>query len=227
MEIMESPSVESPALALAAGRRVNELAPKVPLPLFAGGEGHAAKRWEVRVCTADSARPSPPEPSARVPPLPRKAGEEISLRLEDRLDRQVEQFRDPEGEREAGVVAAGLDRVDALARDFEPFGQVALAPVALGPEHLEAVLHLASRPAQPPTPRPANQTIAAQYISTCGTWSNDCRKPQQVVTISMRPVATSDLRVSTDRRYSSPSSIRYRPMAMKMPTSGKAGSSAR
>src|SRR5687768_121429 len=189
MEIMESPSVESPALALEAGRRVNELSPKVPLP--------------------------------------RKAGEEISLRLEDRLDRQIEQLRDPEGEREAGVVATGLDRVDALARDFEPFGQVALAPVALGPEHLEAVLHLASRPAQPPTPRPANQTIAAQYISTCGTWSNDCRKPQQVVTISMKPVATSDLRVSTARRYSSPSSIRYRPMAMKMPTSGKAGSSAR
>jgi len=43
---------------------------KTPLPLSAGEEGPAAKRWEVRVCTPDSARPSPPKPSAWAPPLP-------------------------------------------------------------------------------------------------------------------------------------------------------------
>jgi hypothetical protein len=50
---------------------------ETPLPLSAGEEGTAAKRWEVRVCTSESARPSPPKPSAWVPPLPRKAGEEF------------------------------------------------------------------------------------------------------------------------------------------------------
>ncbi|HYJ84013.1 MAG TPA: proline dehydrogenase [Allosphingosinicella sp.] len=43
---------------------------ETPLPLFAGEEGPAAKRWEVRVCSTDSARPSPPKPSAWAPPLP-------------------------------------------------------------------------------------------------------------------------------------------------------------
>src|SRR5687767_15878265 len=52
---------------------------QTPLPLFAGEEGPAAKRWEARVCTAESARPSPPKPSAWAPPLPRKAGEEYSV----------------------------------------------------------------------------------------------------------------------------------------------------
>jgi proline dehydrogenase len=44
--------------------------PKTPIPLSAGEEGPAAKRWEVRVCPPDSARPSPPKPSAWAPPLP-------------------------------------------------------------------------------------------------------------------------------------------------------------
>ena len=47
----------------------------IPSPVFTGEEGPAAKRWKVGVCTADSARPSPPKPSAWGPPLPRKAGE--------------------------------------------------------------------------------------------------------------------------------------------------------
>ena len=54
---------------------------------------------------------------------------------------EAEQFGDPEGERQRGIVAAGLDGVDALARDFEPIGEIALAPVAFGAQHLEAIVH--------------------------------------------------------------------------------------
>ena len=52
--------------------------------------------------------------------------------------------------------------VGELGEGLFLLGEVALAPVAFGPEHLEAVLHLASRLAQPPRPRPPNQRIAAQ-----------------------------------------------------------------
>ena len=77
-------------------------------------------------------------------------------RDENLLDRQVEQLGDAEGERQRGIVFAGLDRVDALARHFEPLGQVLLAPVALGAEHAEAVFHQ-----QPPAPSVSLLTIAA------------------------------------------------------------------
>ena len=39
-------------------------------------------------------------------------------------------MREAEGERERGVVFAGLDRVDALTRNLEAVGKFALAPVA-------------------------------------------------------------------------------------------------
>src|SRR6185437_6798708 len=60
---------------------------------------------------------------------------------ENRLDRLAEQARDLERQRQAGVVLAGLDGVDALARDVEPGREVRLAPVALGAQHFQAVLH--------------------------------------------------------------------------------------
>jgi hypothetical protein len=48
-----------------------------PLPLIAGEEGPKPKAWEVRVLLSQRYRPSPPTASRRVPPLPRKAGEEL------------------------------------------------------------------------------------------------------------------------------------------------------
>src|SRR5580698_10303580 len=69
------------------------------------------------------------------------AGETSPLLGEDRLDGLAEQAGDLEGERQAGVVFAGLDGVDALARDVEPPGEFGLTPVALGAQHFQAVFH--------------------------------------------------------------------------------------
>ena len=46
-----------------------------PLPLFAGEEGPKPKAWEVRVCTVDSARPSPSHCFAAGPSLSRERRE--------------------------------------------------------------------------------------------------------------------------------------------------------
>ncbi len=51
---------------------------------------------------------------------------------EDGLDRLLEQPRDAERERQAGVVLAVLDRVDGLTGDLQLFGEPRLRPVALG-----------------------------------------------------------------------------------------------
>ena len=51
---------------------------------------------------------------------------------EDRLDGQLEKTGDREGERQGGIVAAGLDRVDGLPGHFEFLRKVRLAPGALG-----------------------------------------------------------------------------------------------
>src|SRR3546814_17341346 len=61
--------------------------------------------------------------------------------LETIFDPQLEQVGDAEGEGERRVVFPRLDRVDRLARHFEPLGAIALAPVAIGAQELEAVLH--------------------------------------------------------------------------------------
>jgi len=50
---------------------------------------------------------------------------------EDVLDPSLEQARDTERQRQAGVVLAGLDRVHGLARDAEPRAQFALRPATL------------------------------------------------------------------------------------------------
>src|SRR6476659_10272383 len=65
-------------------------------------------------------------------------------RDEDVFDRQVEQLGDAEGERQRRVVLAGLDRVDALSRDFQAAGEVGLAQAAFGAQDLEEILHLSS-----------------------------------------------------------------------------------
>src|ERR1700682_1113590 len=59
----------------------------------------------------------------------------------DCLDRCVEEAGQAEGQRQAGVEFAGFDGVDALAGDFESFGQVGLAPLPLGAEDAKSVLH--------------------------------------------------------------------------------------
>lgn len=63
------------------------------------------------------------------------------LVLENRLDRLSEQAGNPEGERQAWVVLAGLDRVNALAGNVEALGQVGLVPSEFCAQRLESVLH--------------------------------------------------------------------------------------
>ena len=45
---------------------------------------------------------------------------------------QAKEFRNTEGQWQRGVVLAGLNRVDALARDLQFLRQIRLTPVALG-----------------------------------------------------------------------------------------------
>jgi len=52
----------------------------IPLPFFTGEEGPAAKRWEVRVFAADSARPSLPKPFGLGPPSPAESGRGSKIR---------------------------------------------------------------------------------------------------------------------------------------------------
>ena len=51
---------------------------------------------------------------------------------EDGLDGAVKEAGEFEGEREAGIVFAGLDGVDGLAGDLEFLGEVGLRPVTFG-----------------------------------------------------------------------------------------------
>ena len=60
---------------------------------------------------------------------------------EDFLDRQAEQLGDAKGQRKRGIVFAGLDRVDALARHLEPLGEVLLAPGARRAQRSKTVIH--------------------------------------------------------------------------------------
>src|SRR6185437_12074823 len=64
-------------------------------------------------------------------------------------------------------------RIDALTRDFDPFGEILLAPVPLGAEDAETVFHQQppspsiSLLAIPPTAWPKYQTTTIQYPSMC------------------------------------------------------------
>src|SRR6188768_4055557 len=85
-----------------------------------------------------------------------RAGEHV-------FDREIEQFGDLESEGQRRVVAARLDRVDALSTDLEQVAQMLLAPPAIGTERAEVVVHASRRSIsllmQPPTPSPANHRI--------------------------------------------------------------------
>src|SRR5206468_7665778 len=65
----------------------------------------------------------------------------LMLIIENVLDMLVEQARELERERERGIVLAGLDRVDRLARHAEAAAKLGLAPVALGAKDFQTVLH--------------------------------------------------------------------------------------
>ena len=52
----------------------------------------------------------------------------------------TEQLRHAQGQRQAGIVLVGFDRVDRLARDAEPPGQLALAPPPPLADRLQVVL---------------------------------------------------------------------------------------
>src|SRR3954464_13160508 len=67
---------------------------------------------------------------------------------EDLLDAEPEQPRQPQCQRKRGVVLAGLDRVDRLARHSGAAAELGLAPAALGPKHPQTVAHLRP-PSQP------------------------------------------------------------------------------
>src|ERR1700751_3214711 len=75
----------------------------------------------------------------------RRLRKDVSVGLgfvfEDLLDGEGEDFGDAEGEGERGVVAAGLDGVDALAGDVELLGEEGLGPATEGAEFLEVVIH--------------------------------------------------------------------------------------
>jgi hypothetical protein len=60
---------------------------------------------------------------------------------EDGFDGAVEEASEFEGKREAGIELAGLNGIDGLTGDFETLCEIGLAPVALGAEDTEAVLH--------------------------------------------------------------------------------------
>ena len=61
--------------------------------------------------------------------------------MENFLDFHVEQARYAESERERGIVLAGLDGVDGLARDVESRRQLRLAPIAFSTQDFQAVVH--------------------------------------------------------------------------------------
>jgi hypothetical protein len=66
---------------------------------------------------------------------------EIGVGLEHRFDGASEEPRDPERERQAGVIAVCFDRNDCLPRDAEEAGELRLRPESLSAEKLDAVLN--------------------------------------------------------------------------------------
>lgn len=73
--------------------------------------------------------------------------------MKDRFDGSSEQPGDPEGQRQAGVIAACLEGVDGLAGHLELVGQGALAPTVVLAQRLEVV----PQRFRPTTPAPAAQ----------------------------------------------------------------------
>jgi hypothetical protein len=77
--------------------------------------------------------------------------------VEDLLDGAVEQARDRERQRQAGVIAAAFQRDDGLPRDVQPVRQVRLRPAAGGAEVPDAVVHQRRR-------RPSTRLTTTQLL---------------------------------------------------------------
>ena len=98
----------------------------------------------------------------------------VALRLEDLFDGYAEEACETEGQRQARIVPAGFDRIDGLARDAEPLGDLSLRPVALRPQHAKAVRQAALLPeyrrvpSQEPAPQESIMTTAVACRSSSG-----------------------------------------------------------
>ncbi len=60
---------------------------------------------------------------------------------EDSLDRRLEDPRQPESERQAGIVLAGLNGIDRLARYTQHLRKLRLRPPPLRPQYSDAIIH--------------------------------------------------------------------------------------
>ena len=140
------------------------------------GEGKRMRHVKLRT-EADVSDPAVAALLRRGRRGPGRRGARASVRLEDLLDPAAEEAGDPEGQGQAGVVAAGLDRVDGLPRDPQPLGEVALRPAALGPQGLEARLQ---RYLHHQTIRPRRKSAIMHtptYIQFTAGSPAHCRKP--------------------------------------------------
>ena len=70
---------------------------------------------------------------------------ESRIRVEYCFDGQAEDSRNDEGQGEARVEPARLDRIDGLPRDLRRVCQLCLGPIPFGPEHTNPVLHPPNR----------------------------------------------------------------------------------
>src|SRR3990167_6997544 len=62
--------------------------------------------------------------------------------IEDLLDTKLEQARDAKGEGKRRIVLARLDRVHRLAGHVEFQGKIGLAPLSLGAQNSQSVVHV-------------------------------------------------------------------------------------
>src|SRR5690606_29018798 len=140
----------------------------IRLPLMYGAvqevAGGAASAWAARLARR-SAKSATTGTGFRM----------TSILQENLFDGEAEQVGDAERQGKRWVIFARLYAVDRLARYFEAFGKIALAPVTLGAQNLEAVLH--AHPPSPnvslltaaPTPSPRHQIGNTQKTGRRGT----------------------------------------------------------
>lgn len=96
---------------------------------------------------------------------------------EDRLDAQLEESRDGEGEWKGGVVSSGLDCVDGLSGHFEFLRKIGLAPGPLGSQDTQLVLHAARLFFARALPATAAVMIEAAIICTKVIAAKDALAP--------------------------------------------------
>src|SRR6185312_4037768 len=125
------------------------------------------------------------------------------------LDPESEHPRDPERERQAGIVFAGLDGVDRLARDLKALGEIGLAPIASRAQDFEAVVHRRHHAPMPCAKPTALTKMRNGYIGGIGaTLANSSRKPHVVMMATANPAPQMNASTRMKRWYSSSSSER-------------------